>query len=145
MIVVISPFKQHQREDFAHILTSDEHDQLIVYYAKKGSPRDIRAIVEPDDMVVEMDENLSRAMRLEVTLSKDENNEVLLDGMPANHGGVRFPERGDQIWLKEWEHPVTDRYTFTGVVIEEKFHSWTLEFKAFKTIRTGAIHVKSQL
>lgn len=142
---MVSPFKQHQREDFAHIFTSDEHDQVITYYPKKGGERDIRAMVEPDDAVIEMDENLSVAMRCEVTVSKDENNEVLLHGTPANHGGVLLPERGDQIHLKEWQHPVTVRYVFSGVVLEESFHSWTLEFKAFKTIRTGSIHVKTQI
>lgn len=136
-------FRQDLREDFAHIVTSNEHEELIRYYPKDGGPREIRALVEPD-AAYEIDEpRLQRVSRLEVTLSRDELNQVFLNDVAAGHGGVIRPQRGDQ--LVRIEHDPEQRRYVLSLVIEDKPHSYTLEFKLMQVRRTGNEHFIPQL
>ena len=136
-------FKLDQREDFASFATSREFATNVVYYPKKGGPsRALRAFVEPDSNTMLADDRLNQQKSMEITIAKDEAGLVLLDnGQASVHGGILRPERGDAFWIRGFGDPETCRYVFTGFVIEDKPHSWTLQCRTEKVRRTGNISV----
>lgn len=140
-------FKQDLREDLAHILTANEHDEAILYWQRRGAGlgpgRTIRAIIEPDENYFIDDDRQVRLPRIEVYISRDQLNQVLLNDANPGHGGVFRPERGDQICLIERD-PERKRYVHTGFVIEENPHSFCLEFKLHRVRRSGNEHVINQ-
>lgn len=136
-------FADDYREDMAHILTSEEHEEKVEYQPRNGQPREVRCIIED---TVEMDEGdftRNRQRRAEVTIAKDELNALLKsDGTPYGHGGVIEPQDGDTIYRKEQSDPAHRRYTFRGEVIEHDAAHWTLKFVEDRVDRAGTLNVR---
>lgn len=141
----MTAFRDDIAGDFAHIVTSQELEELVTYYPRKGGPpRSIRALCEPDEELIDTEHGQERYNRLEVTLSRDALNQVLLHGTAAGHGGVVKPQKGDALVRTETD-PERKRYVCTGRIIEEHPHACTVEFLCRRTTRAGSEHVMGQV